>query len=386
MFQLYKNKIKILYIICFACIGILAILMILYKTEESALGNGQIISSERNIIKSKITGNIEKYFVKNGAELKKGELIFKYSDESIKSSIIETGQKISSLMEERETLLSLNEYKEKNYASNSRILENERTVILSKYNYQKEYIDKSLILYEAGYISKSQLDEELLILEELKQDLDKIAIKIKEEENTKSNTERKLNVLGNKYSNDMDSLDNQIGYFVNLREELELLSKDPFVKSPFDGIISFYDTHYYNDIADIYLSFDDNICDIFSDDSFIIKGQIKDKYLPFIKIGDGVTVEVAAYDRNKYGIINGIINEIYPIPIKNENDEIINYYVDIYIPDIKTVLYNGLSVTIHYKLNKKMNMLYYFIKKSILNDKSLGNKGTIYFLQRKDMQ
>jgi hypothetical protein len=367
---------------------ILITLSILYKIDDSMIGTGQIISTERIIIKSQISGYIDQYFVKNGSDVKTNDPLFIYATESIRNNIIDIEQRITNLISEKEIRLNLINYSVKNYYTRIEKLNSELILAREKHEYQSKYINNLLEIYNIGAIAKNQLDKEILLLQEIDKEIKTIKILIEEEINININNMQMLHSYGfDQELNIVSKIDESIEFYNKKKRELELLYLYPIIKSPFDGVINFYDTYYYNDISNKYFSSGESICDIFSNNDFKVKGKIKDIYLPFINIGDSTTIEVQAYNNKKYGFITGEITNIYTLPI--ENEEIYNkieYYVDISIPHLSTTLHNGLNVTIYFKLQKEMSLLQYFIKKTIINKDLIQKQNPLFFLYRKKMK
>ncbi|WP_028950680.1 efflux RND transporter periplasmic adaptor subunit [Sulfurihydrogenibium subterraneum] len=124
-----------------------------YKVEKrqvvkSIYASGYIDTSDLVVVKSEVSGYVEKLYVKEGDTVKKGQPIAKISNQTIFENIKDIDYQISSI---KEKLLENSAFQKENQAQ----IEIKKQV----YENAKKIYERRKALFEKGLISKEQFDE-----------------------------------------------------------------------------------------------------------------------------------------------------------------------------------------------------------------------------------
>jgi hypothetical protein len=389
IFDVYKSKIQILFIIIVLLLFIFLLLLFLFKTEDSATIQGVIASDAKTTIKSQITGFIENIFIKNGAFVKAGDIIFKYSDNSLKSIISDYDYKLQDKINYKNTFQKLIHEVTQLYPLNKENLFNQIVTLDNEIAYYSDLYKKIEQSFLLGGDSKDTLLRTGMQLNKYIYEKKKLELDILYEDRY---YDFNLNMLKNyglfsltdsETENVLDGINKDINYFLTEKEKYQKLLNDSFLRAPVDGIVNFYDSYYFNETEKNYITENEIICDIYSSSKYFVKALVDDIYLPFIDIDDTVYIEIKAYDYNKFGFIKGTIDQIYTAPIIDDEKKV-KYYMDISFEEIDHSLFNGMEVDIKIKIHKEMSLFRYFIKNTLLKDAyEKRTDNTIYFIERK---
>lgn len=138
-----------------------------YKVEKrqvvkSVYASGYIDTSDLVVVKSEVSGYVEKMYIKEGDTVKKGQPIAKISNQTIYENIKDIDYQIASI---REKLLENSPFQRENQAQ----IEIKRQV----YENAKKIYERRKALFEKGLISKEQFDEVAKNLEVAEKDYKK---------------------------------------------------------------------------------------------------------------------------------------------------------------------------------------------------------------------
>lgn len=175
------------------------------KMVQSVYASGFIDSSDSVTIRAEVSGYIEKIFVHEGEEVKKGQLLLIISNETIKENLREVEAQLASV---KDRLMSDSDYRKEllhNIEIKKAVLEN----VEKNFNRRKA-------LYEEELISKEKFDE----------------IK-REYEVAKRDYERQINL----YNDTIRNLNYQLESLKAKRQAIKSEFDKYFIKSPINGKI-----------------------------------------------------------------------------------------------------------------------------------------------------
>ncbi|MCX7988232.1 MAG: efflux RND transporter periplasmic adaptor subunit [Thermodesulfovibrio sp.] len=181
-----------------------------YKLEKkkmvySVYASGYIDSADSVVIKPEISGYIEKIMVKEGQEVKKGQLLAVISNDTVRENLKDIAAQLASVKEKLAPDSDFKKELKHNIEIKKAILEN----VEKNFNRRKT-------LYEEELISKEKFDE----------------IK-REYEVAKRDYERQINI----YNDSIKSLNYQLESLKAKKQALKAELDKYFIKSPIDGKI-----------------------------------------------------------------------------------------------------------------------------------------------------
>lgn len=180
---------------------------------------GSIESESSSILSSKIMGNITSVNVSEGDIVHEGDILLELDAGQLEAKLNTTEQKRALLTEQ----LSYLESQVADFYTSNPVISRIGSAKLT-YEYQNTEIGKLRILYEAGAISKSSLDQAEYQLENLK-------IQMKELEATADASYDKL-------VQERDMTLGQIAEIDSALEEISLSVKEALIRAPFDGQVA----------------------------------------------------------------------------------------------------------------------------------------------------
>lgn len=179
-----------------------------YRVEKKRLvhsvyASGYIDSFDSVLIKSTVSGYVEKIFVKENEEIRKGQLLAVISNDTIKENLKEVDFQIASI---KEKLSPNSDYR--------RELLNSIDIKRSFLENVEKTFDRRKLLYEKGLISKENFEE----------------VK-KEYEIAKKDYERQVNI----YNDSIQSLNYQVDILEAKKKAIEEEMNKYYVRSPING-------------------------------------------------------------------------------------------------------------------------------------------------------
>lgn len=364
----------------------------LFKTEQGSIISGEIISEIKDTIQSPCSGIIQEVYFKNGDEIKTGDKILEFTKDSIGINIQSIDNTISQVQQKRKTFLEVMNFIDYEYNYLIKQTRNEIEIL------EKEIAQHSLIIsfYEEPYtrFDMSEIEVEKMRIELHKLESQKIKLLgyINEIQNdydlqimiSKGYSSKNIDTA--EFENILNQFDDDLLLLQEKKQELQGLQKNPYIIAESSGIINFYESYYYNETYKNVINENEIICTIHENEKFIVKGLVSDDDLPHIMIGDEVYIEIMAYNYREYGVVHGIIDKIYPIPITDIEMGTL-YYVDISLPPISVPIFNGMQVSVRINLHEEQSFLKFLVQQSFdLNtETSLDSLNSFYFVERKEL-
>ncbi len=265
---------KIFIIFSFLIVTVLFIFFIIknnnkgkyFKVEKKEIVNaiyasGYIDSENSVIIRSEVSGYVEKIFVKEGDTVKKCDILAKISNKTLVENLKEIDSQISLY---KEKLKEDSDYR-KQFLENIKIKE-------TNYEHLKNVYERRRNLYEKGLISKEQFEEITKNLQTAKDDYDK--------------------TLAN-YKDSVKDIEYQMKVLLAKKGEIEKEIDKYYIKSPTDGTVLrkfVNEGDYINSIMQT-----NQLFSIGSTQNLETVLLVDEEYVPLIKEGMEVLVKLDSY-------------------------------------------------------------------------------------------
>lgn len=281
--------------------------------DEVTAGQGKVIpSSQVQIIQNLEGGIIQDIYVKQGAMVKKNQVLMRINDILFLSKFNEQKKKLDDL--EIELIRLKAEIDNQPLVFDKDLAERNPTLIpaeIGSYESRKKEVMQM----------QRDIDLATKELELTKPLVDKGAaspVEVLRLERTVSELQGKLNAFNSKT---LERFNEAKGEFTNINEEIQA-DKDRLtrttVRSPVNGIVKQLKV---NTVGGVVTPGMDMIEIVPIDDSLLIEAKIKPSDIGFIRPNQKVMVKISAYDYSIYGGLEGSVENISADTIVDENDK-----------------------------------------------------------------
>lgn len=323
------------YVIVFGMLFLIIVPFIVWSSttqiEQKSSIYGQVIPVGKvNEVQAPIEGIIEKYYVQEGTEVKKDQVLVKLEEEKYLAALNATENKVNYLTIKLQRLraevfknvfnpqttqdeqineyikneLNLHKLKKKKMNDELKITEN-RIQIQEK---------KALIaqrLFKKGDIGQSKVIEEEERLLKLKQD--------------KSNLE---NEFYKSTQEEMNKVEEELSLSKQQLKEKEINLKRLNIKSNINGFVK---EVLINSVGSSVKPGQIIMTILPQEDELIIEGRLKPVDISYVKIGQKAHVKFDTYDYTIFGMFEGEVKYISPDSIKDETSKDNEYYFKVLI-------------------------------------------------------
>lgn len=325
-------------------------------------------------LEARTNSKIEKIFIENNQEVKKGQILMIMQSTANYSDVLELKKLVDSLtpdqlgtfpikktsafklgelqgdynsfakaFQDEELFNRLQPYAPENLAANqslteyrSRIatLKQQKNLEIAKYNLTKKSYQRSQDLFNQGVISAVELEDEKLKFLQAQQNMENINISISQIEESISNIHKTKSGTAINTEKDKITYSSQtLQLFEQLRKSLKQWEQNYLVISSTDGIASFQQFFGENQ----FIKMGDVILSIIPENKENIVGRMSVPATNSGKIvpGEKVLIKLDNYRFQEYGIVEGKVQNISLSPDKEGN-----YYVDVVLPKGLKTSYN----------------------------------------------
>ncbi len=337
------------------------------ELDQITRTTGQAIVSSRNqIIQAPDGGVVEEIFVKEGAQVKKGQVLVRFDQSKSETSFLESKAKLAGLRATVARLRAettggpltfpeeLGEYPEfRNnqttlYRNRQRALNEEIASLYSTMNLVREELNMNAPLLASGDVSRSEVLRLQRQLAELRAQV----------------TNRKNKYLQDAQAELSKALEEAAGVEQILAQRREQLAFTD-LRSPMDGVVRNIRLTTKGAVART----GDEIMQVIPlDDDLIFEAKVKPVDIAYIKPGLNATIKLDAYDYAIYGTMHGIVTYISPDTLADDNrtaNEAPAYRVQLKIQDRKFAaaagpveIQPGMTATIEIKTGSQTVLRY----------------------------
>lgn len=356
---------------------LLMILMMSYIIKYPEFITASVIVTSQNPpekIESRVNSKIEKIFIENAQNVKKGDILFvlqssaNYQDvldlkkimdststDQLNSFPINKASKFklgelqsdyntfSKAYRDEQLFTKLKPYSPEGIATSQSIneyqsrisnLKEQMKLEFAKFNLSKRNFQRSQTLFDQGVISKMELENEKIKFLQAEQNLKNINISISQMQEGISNLNKtKSGVVINTEKDKINYSSQSLQLFEQLRKSLRQWEQTYLLISSTEGIVSFQRFWGENQ----FIKAGDEVLSILPNNKKNIVGRMFIPSLNSGKVvaGQKVLIKLDNYRYQEYGIIEGKVENISLAP-----DDQGNYYVDIILPKGLKTSYN----------------------------------------------
>lgn len=356
---------------------LLMILMMSYIIKYPEFITASVIVTSQNPpekIESRVNSKIEKIFIENSQNVKKGDILFvlqssaNYQDvldlkkimdststDQLNSFPINKASKFklgelqsdyntfSKAYRDEQLFTKLKPYSPEGIATSQSIneyqsrvsnLKEQMKLEFAKFNLSKRNFQRSQTLFDQGVISKMELENEKIKFLQAEQNLKNINISISQMQEGISNLNKtKSGVVINTEKDKINYSSQSLQLFEQLRKSLRQWEQTYLLISSTEGIVSFQRFWGENQ----FIKAGDEVLSILPNNKKNIVGRMFIPSLNSGKVvaGQKVLIKLDNYRYQEYGIIEGRVENISLAP-----DDQGNYYVDIILPKGLKTSYN----------------------------------------------
>jgi len=375
-------------------IVILVIWLTLSEIDVIVPSQGKIITSSQMIpIQTKELSSIEKIYVKNGQNVKEGELLIsfkkdlehfeyqqvkaQYDNLNVEKGLLEgfiqcIDQKFSNQLNKNNSQILnsyISSYKSdiKTYGSKLKRLEDEIGIaylevekLSKKLSFTQEKVDQLLPLVKKGLKSDNSLRDmevEYLSIEKDMQIKKLQAQKLQSERIiTKNEMQQYTNNILKEHRQKLYDIEKELKILKPQVDKMNYLLKSQLVYAPVDGMIHNLREYLSNKVVQS----GNTIMELIPTDSPLeVEAKVLNQDIGFISVGQKVKVKIDSFKFTKYGYIEGIITHIEHASIKDEQlGEIYPITVELQSDTMKIDnrlirLIPGMTCTVDIKLSKR---------------------------------
>ncbi len=358
----------VVWIIC-TCVAVLIAWAYFFQLEEVSNGTGKIIpSSKEQVISSLDGGILSELYVKEGDEVKKGQVIAELDRTRMQSNVGESESKLIALQAKRDRLQAEVANRELRFSSEvkkvSEIVQEETALFSSRranLNESVSGLNKALSL-----VSSELSMTEPLVSKGAASQVE--VLRLRREANDLGN---QINDIRNRYY--VESREELVGVNSEIESLLQVvkgktdsLDRTQF-KAPMDGIVK-----------EIVVTTKGGVVPqngklmtiVPKGEKLLVEARISPKDIAFIRVGQEAMVKVTAYDYSIYGGLKGKVESISPDTLRDEIKQDQFYYRVYILTDSdslknkamkKYAISSGMITTVDIKTGEK-TVLDYLIK------------------------
>lgn len=323
------------YVIVFGMLFLIIVPFIVWSSttqiEQKSSIYGQVIPVGKvNEVQAPIEGIIEKYYVQEGTEVKKDQVLVKLEEEKYLAALNATENKVNYLTIKLQRL-------------RAEVFKNVFNPQTTQDEQINEYIKNELNLYK---LKKKKMNDELKITENRIQIQEKKALiaqrlfkkgdigqskVIEEEERLLKLKQDKSNLENEFYKStqeEMNKVEEELSLSKQQLKEKEINLKRLNIKSNINGFVK---EVLINSVGSSVKPGQIIMTILPQEDELIIEGRLKPVDISYVKIGQKAHVKFDTYDYTIFGMFEGEVKYISPDSIKDETSKDNEYYFKVLI-------------------------------------------------------
>lgn len=301
-----------------ALLGLAIAWSAMFKLDEIAVGQGRVIPSSREqVIQSLDAGILQNMYVREGDAVKKGDILLRIDDSRAEPVYREAFEKWLALVAQTARLRAeaygtaltfppaLQTYPDliaretQAYEARKQALEEELQAMQASLNNIEAEIALTAPLVKEGVMSQV----ELLRLKRQQSDL-------------QGEIAQRRNRYLTEANNELVRLDSELSQTRENVRAREDAYRRTTIRSPMDGIVKNVSVTTIGGV----IQAGQNILEIVPvQDDMLVEAYVKPEEVAFLKVGQKAVVKLTAYDFNKYGGFEGVLEHLSPDVLQDES-------------------------------------------------------------------